>query len=97
MNNTLISKSYIYGLQITICSILYILSGCASNPPKVIQVPFEVKVPVKTSCVSSIPESPVKLQIPTEDIFPAVQAMLIRIKTQETYSAQLEAVLEGCK
>jgi len=72
-----------------------LLAGCASAPPP---LPVEVRVPVATPCVQSIPDRPALLWdgLGHAEVYEQVRALLIDRGRLLAWSHEAEALLVAC-
>jgi hypothetical protein len=76
--------------------LLILLAGCASQT---VTVPREVKVAVPVPCVSERPQKPAlrtEAELLAMDRYRRTLAAWSDLRAYEAYSAELEAVVEGC-
>ena len=73
--------------------LLLLLSGCASELPK------QVEVPIAVSCVTTVPTAPVLAYNPGiyTQVFPLVRDLKADRELMLGYQTQLEAIVGGCK
>ncbi len=86
-------------MKTILIAVLFLLSACTRVVEKPVQVPVEVKVPVRESCVSELPVAPVyeTTVLKADDgLCKKVDALLIERKQREIYTQKLEATLKGC-
>lgn len=87
-------------MKTILIAVLFLLSACTTVVEKPVQVPVEVKVPVREACVTEKPVAPVwetSLLKADDDVCKKVDALLIERKQREIYTQKLEAVLTGCE
>lgn len=88
------------GIALLAALVAVVIAGCAGNPPRVIEVPKEVRVPVPVPCVKDAPAKPAFVsdgELAAMDDYTLVLNLEIDRQRRQQYEGTLEAVVAGCR
>ena len=77
-----------------LCALL--LAGCASAPPKTVEVRVPVSVPCKAPTVQA-PDWALNHVAPGAGLFVQVQDLITELEQRRAYEAELEAAVKSCQ
>lgn len=79
-----------------IAPLIALMAGCASAPPRTVEVRVPVSVPCKAPAVEA-PDWSLNHVAPGAGLFAQVQAMIAELEQRRAYEAELEAAARACQ